>query len=121
LNVRNKKKGDDSPSQTEIWLLYREKQYNDNKIIELLDEAWEVLLDTGYAGIFGAYRGVHYNKSTDEICITFQKQLSTDNQIMMVAFDKKMDWRIDFAYKELIEKEANNIKNNSQDRRREEG
>lgn len=98
-----------SSSQTEIWLLYREKCYKDSEIVEFLDKAWEVLLDTGYAGIFGAYRGVHCCEDKHEVCVTFQKQLSTNNQIMMVAFDGKMDWRVDFAYKKLVEKEIESI------------
>jgi len=115
LNSKKREEGGEKSSssqtnsQTEIWLLYREKCYKDDKIVEFLDKAWEVLLDTGYAGIFGAYRGVHYCENKHEVCVTFQKQLSTNNQIMMVAFDSKMDWRVDFAYKELVEKEIENI------------
>ncbi len=89
-------------------LLYRDDCFDDKDTEEYLNKTWQALTDMGYDMIFGAYRGLHHYKKNNEICITFQKQMGTGDQVMMVAF-KNGDWRIDFAYKELIdiEKEKN--------------
>lgn len=94
--------GDADSSGSETLLLYRENHYNDKEIAGYLNKAWQALIDMGFDMIFGAFRGIHYYQKNDEVCVTFQKQLGLGDQVMMVAF-KKGDWRIDFAYKALID------------------
>jgi len=85
-------------------LHYWDCRLTEAEVVEYLQKAWDELYDMEYEGVFGAWRGVHYEPETDTVHITWDTMYV--GPALMLSFNRATcTFRLDYARDEFLELE----------------
>lgn len=85
-------------------LYYWDQRLDEEEVRKFLEKAWDELYDMEYEGVFGAWRGVHYELETDTVHITWDTMYS--GPPLMISFCRGTGiCRLDYPREEFIEVE----------------
>jgi hypothetical protein len=89
-------------------LYYWDRRLTEAEVVECLEKAWDELYDMEYEGVFGAWRGVHYEEETDTVHITWDTMYV--GPPLMISYNRTTcTFRLDYARDEFLELEQAEI------------